>query len=45
MGSVQYFVAVSGPWNISTLLAGIAGMAVGFPLAYRNAEHTNNNGI
>ena len=44
MGSVQYFVAVSGPWNISTLLAGIAGMAVGFPLAYRNAEHTNNNG-
>jgi len=44
MGGVQYLVAVSGPWNISTLLAGIAGLAVGFPLAYRHAAHTNDNG-
>ncbi len=47
MGVVQYFVAVSGLWNIAAFCGGLAGLLVGFPLASRyrgdqqNAEKLN----
>lgn len=38
MGIVQFLVAVYGPWNIASFIAGLAGLLVGFPLAYRNQK-------
>lgn len=38
MGSIQYLVAVNGPWNIAAFIAGLFGLIVGFPLAYRNKK-------
>ena len=38
MGSVQYLAAVNGPWNIAAFLAGLSGLMVGFPLAYRKTK-------
>lgn len=36
MGTVQYLVAVYGPWNIASFIAGLSGLLVGFPIAYRS---------
>ncbi len=35
MGVVLYVTAISGPWNIASFIAGLAGLLVAFPLARR----------
>lgn len=40
MGATQYFVAVYGAWNIAAFIAGLAGLLVGFPLAYQKKRST-----
>ncbi|HSQ26939.1 MAG TPA: L-lactate permease [Anaerolineales bacterium] len=42
MGTVQYLVAVYGTWNIAAFIAGLFGLIVGFPLAYRNQKQKNS---
>jgi lactate permease len=44
MGSVQLIVVTYGPWNIGAFTAGLAGMLVGLPIAYRykTADRTNS---
>ncbi|MEW5870570.1 MAG: L-lactate permease [Chloroflexota bacterium] len=42
MGTVQYLVATRGPWNIASFTAGLAGLLIGFPLAYRNQRDRDN---
>jgi lactate permease len=44
MAVVQFVVATSGPWNIGAFSASLAGLLVGFPLAYRKANRVENNG-
>jgi lactate permease len=42
MSLVQYLVATSGPWNIGAFSAGMAGLLVAFPLAYRRQGQAEN---
>jgi lactate permease len=39
MGAVQFVVAVSGPWNVAAFIGALAGLLVGFPLAYRTRQN------
>jgi lactate permease len=43
MASVQYIVATSGPWNIGAFMAGLAGLLVGIPIAYRTRGQVQND--
>jgi len=42
MAVVQFMVANAGPWNLGAFTAGLAGLIVGFPLAYRNRNREAN---
>jgi lactate permease len=42
MAVVQFLVATAGPWNLGAFTAGLAGLVVGFPLAYRHRNQEAN---
>jgi lactate permease len=44
MGTVQFIVVTSGPWNLGAFIASLAGLLVAFPVAYRTQKESNENG-
>jgi lactate permease len=43
MASVQYLLVTSGAWNLGTFGAGIAGLAVGIPIAFLTGRKPGNS--
>ncbi|MFC2026117.1 L-lactate permease, partial [Chloroflexota bacterium] len=44
MGTVQFLVVTSGPWNLGAFIASMAGLLVAFPLAYLTQKESKIDG-